>query len=113
VAAEPVTRTPRIRGWTLLIIGASLSIGMAALSCYLGQMIMNGNQPGMNHWTGSHVFTVRVLELFGAVFLFGLVALAGGIVILKRGRISKLVFVILLALVAVMFYLGATITNSN
>jgi hypothetical protein len=103
------SKISRIRGWLLIVIGSSLSVGIALIAAFLASTIMRNDQPGGTHWTGSHEFTVRVFELFATVFVFGLVALAGGIFQLRRGRPSWLAIILLLALVAVMFFLGRQI----
>ena len=98
----------RIRGWLLIILGVCLSVGMAALAVYMGS-VMNNNQPGGSHWTGSHEMTVRVFQLFASIFVFGLVSIGGGVFQLRRGRPSWLAMIILIVLVVVMYFLGQNI----
>lgn len=107
------SKISRIRGWVLVIIGPLLSLGIAAVAAYLTWAIFHKDRPDGPHWTGSHDFTVRVFGLFAVIFVFGLVALAGGIFQLRRGRASKLVIVAMLLLVAVMFLLGLGIVNGT
>jgi hypothetical protein len=107
----PYSGMSRVRGWLLIVLGSFLSIGMAWFAAYLGSIISN-NQPGGTHWTGTHDFTVKVFELLATVFLFGLVAVAGGIFQLRRGRPSWPAVVILLGLVAAMFLIGHGMMNA-
>ena len=80
------SRIPRIRGWLLVVLGAFLSLGISLLAAYLAWMIARNDQPGGTHWTGSQEMTVKVFELFATIFVFGLVAIAAGILQLRRGR---------------------------
>jgi hypothetical protein len=105
------TRTQRIRRWLLVIIGLALSLSMAVISFFFGSAVLYSGQPGHGEYIGTHQFTVRVLELFATVFVFGLVALAGGIFQLRRGRTSIVTMFLLLGLVVLMFYLGQTIVK--
>jgi hypothetical protein len=98
----------RVRGWLFIIVGTALSIGMAALAVYLWTVISNEGAGGAT-WTSSHDFTVHTLELFGVVFVFGLVATAAGIYQLREGRTSRVSIVLLIILVAIMLYLGRTL----
>ena len=107
---EVTSKISRVRAWLLIVIGSLLSVGIAVIAAVLRSTI-NNDQSGGNHWTGTHEFTVRVFELFAAVFAFGLVALAGGIFQLRRGRPSWPAMIILLALVVVMFVLGKQIVG--
>jgi hypothetical protein len=108
----PYSGMSRIRGWLLIVLGSFLSVGMVLFACYLGSVIANNDRPGVTHWTGSHDFTVRVFELLATVFVFGLVAVIGGIFQLRRGRPSWPVIIVLLALVAVMFFVGHGMMNA-
>jgi cell division protein FtsW (lipid II flippase) len=101
----------RIRGWLLVVLGSLLSAGITVIAAILASTIHN-DQPSGSHWTGNHEFTVRVFELFAAVFVFGLVALAGGVFQLRRGRPSWPAMIVMLALVAVMFFLGKQIVGA-
>jgi cell division protein FtsW (lipid II flippase) len=107
----PTSKISRIRGWLLIVLGSLLSAGIAVIAAILASTI-NNDQPSGSHWTGNHEFTVRVFELFAAVFVFGLVALAGGIFQLRSGRASWPALIVMLALVAVMFFLGKQIVGA-
>jgi len=106
-----ISKISRIRGWLLIVLGSLLSVGIAVMATILALTIHN-DQPQGSHWTGSHEFTVHVFELFAAVFVFGLVALAGGIFQLRRGRASWPAMIVLIALVLVMFFLGQQIVSA-
>src|SRR5258707_11810633 len=108
-----ISTISRIRGWLLIVIGSLLSIGIGVIAAFLASTIAHNDEPGTAHWTGTHEFTIRVFELFAVVFVFGLVALVGGIFQLRRGRASKLAIVVMLILVAVMFFLGQGIASTG
>ena len=99
-----------MRGWLLVFLGSALALGMTALSFYLAATILN-KEPGGARWTGTHDFTVRVFAMFGSIFVFGLVAIGGGIYQLRTGRVSKIALVLLLGVVLVMLFLGQSIMN--
>ena len=105
---EPATISTiaRVRGWLLIIIGASLSVGIGLIAAFLASTITHYGRPGGTHWTGDHEMTLKVFELFTALFVFGLVSIAGGMFQLKRGRASWLAMLVLLALVGVVYFLG-------
>lgn len=102
------SRSQRVGAWLFVVIGTALSIGMAALALYLWTVISNQATGGAT-WTGSHDFTVHTLELFGVVFVFGLVATVAGIYQLREGRTSRVSIVLLIILVAIMLYLARTL----
>jgi len=110
---SPVSSIAKIRSWILITVGVALTIGMAVISGFLGWTIAHNDQHGGAHWTGTPAFTNRVFELFASIFVFGLVAAMGGIFQLKTGRPSKLAFLLLLALIGLMAYLGQSIAASN
>jgi len=113
---EPVTTTTRlsrIRGWLLIFIGLGLSLGMAWLIWFLTWTIAHNNEPGHSHWSGSEQFTRHVFELFGTIFIFGVVSLIGGSLQLRSGRPSWPIITISLGLVAVMCFLGWQIVNAK
>ena len=101
-----VSKIARIRGWLLIVLGACLIIGIAVVAAFMASTIAHNDQPGRTHWTGSHEMTVRVFQLFAALFVFGIVSIAGGIFQLRRGRASWVAMVVLLGLVAIMYFLG-------
>ena len=101
------TRVPRAAGWVLVILGPSLSIAMAVISFYLWRTIHYQGQLGStSRWNGSPEMTARTFQLFGTIFVFGLVCLAAGIFQLRTGRRNVTFLVLLLVLVGVMFLLG-------
>ena len=102
------------RGWLLVVLGVGLSAGMAYLSYVIHQLILRNGEPGStSHWHGSVEFTRVVFELFGTVFVFGLVAVAAGVYILRTRRISRVLGVIMALLGLVMGYLGYAIMHAN
>lgn len=107
----PVSTVARIRGWLLAVLGVSLSVGMAVFAIYFASVINHNDPSGGAHWNGSHDMTVRVFELLATIFTFGVVAIAGGIFQLRRGRASWIASLILLGLVCLMYLLGQDITK--
>jgi hypothetical protein len=102
----------RIWGWVLSFLGVLLCIAMAGLSFYLWRTIQYpGQSGGTAHWTGSAAMTTRTFQLFGTVFVFGLVSLVGGIVQARSGRRNGIFLVLMLLLVGVMFFLGKQIVQ--
>ncbi len=112
MVSAPIPRISRIRGWMLIVLGLSLGVGIALIAGLLASRILHYEGRGFTHWRGSHDFTVHVFELFAAVFVFGLVALAGGIFQLRRGRPNRLAIILMLALVVVMIFLGQQIVRA-
>jgi hypothetical protein len=108
----PHSRISRIRGWLLVVLGSCLSAGMALFAAFLAWTIANNDRPGGTHWTGTHDFTVQVFELLATVFVFGLVAVGGGIFQLRHGRPSWPAAIVLVGLVAVMFFIGHGMMNT-
>lgn len=109
-------RLVRLRGWMLILIGPSLCAAMAFLALYLAQTILDDSQhPARPHWHGSHEMTVLTFGLFGTIFLFGLLALVNGVLLLRRGRVGPVSLVLLALIVLTIIGLGyriATVTPS-
>lgn len=114
--AQPMSR-PAVhpaRGWVLIVLGTGLSAGIAYLSRVIQQLILRNGEPGStSHWRGSAEFTRTVFELFGTVFVFGLVAIAAGVYILRTGRISRVLGVLMALLGLVMGCLGYVIVHTD
>lgn len=110
------TRRPAgpARGWLLVVLGTFLSGSMAFLTNWLHQAILHNGEPGArSHWTGGAEFTRTVYGLFGSVFVFGLVAIAAGVYILRTRRISRALAVVMGVVALVMIYLGYTIITTH
>ena len=102
------------RGWFLIFLGMSLSAAMAYLSYVIHQVILRNGEPGSrSHWNGSAEFTRTVFELFGTVFVFGLVATAAGVYILRTRRISRVLGALMALLGLGMGYLGYVIVHTH
>jgi hypothetical protein len=101
-------RTHRIRGWLLILLGTIVSIAIVALGLYFWTLISSETIDGLRWWS-SYEFTIHTLELFADVFIFGLIAAAAGIYQLRQHRTSQTAMVLLLILIALMFYLGSTL----
>jgi hypothetical protein len=103
----PEAKSNRTRGWLLIVLGLLLSLGMAVLSLYLWRTIHYSGQPGVtSRWNGSAEMTDRTFQLFGTIFVFGLVCLATGIFQVRTGRRNRIAVALLLLLVGLMFFLG-------
>jgi hypothetical protein len=108
--AARLERFARLRGWILIVIGSGLSIGMAAMACYLAATIVYPTAGG-SRWSGSHDFTERVFGIFGSVFCFGVGSIVNGIGFIRNKRPSKLGIIITLIGLAVTIWLGYEIIN--
>jgi hypothetical protein len=96
-------KSNRTRGWLLIVLGLMLSCAMAGISFYLWQTI---HYPGQSRWSGSAEMTARTFQLFGTIFVFGLVCLATGIFQVRTGRRNMIAVAFLLLLVGIMIFLG-------
>ena len=87
---------------------------MAYLTYFIHGLILRNGEPGSrSHWNGSAEFTRTVFELFGTVFVFGLVAVAAGVYILRTRRISRVLGGAMVLLALGMAYLGYVIVQTN
>ena len=59
-------------------------------------------------WTGDHAMTVQMFGMFGAVILFGVVAVLNGVWIVRRGAFSPALHVALL-LIGMAMLVGAVL----
>ena len=113
---QPPSRSPVHpgRGWLLIFLGVGLSGGIAYIAQVIHGLILRDGAPGSTaHWTGSAEFTRTVFVLFGAVFAFGLVAIAAGGYILRTRRISRVLGVVMVLLAFAMGYLGYVISQTH
>ena len=102
------------RGWLLICLGVGLSGGIAYIASVIHHLIVRNGAPGStSHWNGSAEFTRVVFELFGTVFVFGLVSIAAGLYILRTRRISRLLGAIMVLLAFGMGYLGYVIAQTH
>ena len=103
-------RKIRAFGWLLVVLGLALSSGIGVIAAHLRDVIIHNNQPGAHsHWNGTPDFTRLTFELFGSVFVFGLLGLLAGIFQILTGRRSLLLIVLLLLSVVAIVYLGLQI----
>ena len=101
-------------GWLLVLLGVGLSGSMAYIASVIHAAIVQSGAPGArSHWNGSPEFTRTVFELFGTVFVFGLVSIAGGIYILCTRRINRVQGAVMVALAFAMAYLGYVIIQTK
>lgn len=103
----------RVSGWLLIVLGLSLSLGIAALAWFLFCTIVQDSHSGSHpRWHGTPEFTRTTFEFFGAVFLFGLTAIAAGTYQLWAGRRHPFLVVVTLLLAGAMIYLGYGIVST-
>ena len=87
---------------------------MALIANVIHQAILRDGEPGSrSHWNGSAEFTRTVFELFGAVFVFGLVGIAAGVYILRTRRISRVLGFIMALVMLVICCLGYIIVQTK
>jgi len=99
-----------VRGWILVVLGAFLILFMGAITLMLAPTMLNpGETIDGSSFTGTAEQARMALLLFGAVILFGFVAFANGIYMLRTKRQSKGFVVATLVLAAVLLVLGWTI----
>lgn len=99
-----------VRGWILVILGLFLILFMGGITLVVAPtMLRPGETIDGSSFTGTAEQARTALLLFGAVILFGFVAFANGIYMLKTKRQSKGFVIATLALAAVMLAIGWTI----
>ena len=107
----PSNRLIRFRGWILTLLGPGLSLAMAFLIYWLTAAI-HGRTSG--HWNGDAHFTAQAFGIFWSVFVFGLASLAGGVSLLRRGRIGPVLMTFfLLSLGAIVWYGYQILSNAH
>lgn len=105
--SAPAAAAMKPLGWLSVVAGTGLCLAMLGIGGYLYTLILHRDDPGAHsRWTGSPEFTRLVFELFGAVFLFGLLAAVAGAYQIRHGRPDRFLAAGLFLLLAVMFYLG-------
>ena len=99
-----------LRAWILVVLGLFLILLMGAVTLFLAPaMLRPGETIDGGSFTGTAEQARTALLLFGALILFGFVAFANGIYMLKTRKQSKAFVVATLALAAVMLAVGWTI----
>jgi len=99
-----------VRGWILVILGAFLILFMGAIALILAPTMLDpGETIDGSSFTGTAEEARTALLLFGAVILFGFVAFANGVYMLKTRTQSKGFVIATLALAAIMLVIGWTI----
>ena len=93
----------RALGWVLIVLGPLISAGMVALTLFLAPLVNAPTLPGHSpRYNGSHAMTVAAFSLFGALFVFGLLALANGVYQARYARRSiPLMVLFILTLVGI------------
>ena len=110
----PDARRIRTLGWLLIVLGPCISATMAcAARAMYGTVAFDRLTGRPPHWHGSPEFTRTALELFGAVFLLGIVILLGGIHQVRTGRRSRVLIVLTLGLAGATAYLVFGIASSR
>ncbi len=107
---SPEARSNRARGWVLIVLGPMLCLAMAVISFSIWRTIhFQGQLGSTSRWNGSAEMTARTFQLFGTIFVFGLVCVGAGIYQLRTGRRNLIFVVALLVLVGVMIFLGRNV----
>ena len=103
----------RRRGWVLIVIGPLLSGGIAALAAVVASLVNRPTPPGgLPSYTGSHALLVDTFELFGLLFVFGLVSLANGVYQVRHSRQSRPLLVLFFLVLAAIIGLGIVSTQA-
>ncbi len=98
----PPNRLIKVRGWILVLLGPSLSAGMAWLINWLTMTIHHHTA---STWNGDAQLTAQAFGIFWSIFVFGLAALAAGVSLLWRARIGPVLMTFfLLSLGAIIWY---------
>jgi hypothetical protein len=99
-------RAVRNIGWLLIVLGPSLSVGMAVISYNLYSAIVTQDLPGASsRWHGGPEFTRTAFELFAAVFALGWTIFAGGLYQVRTGRRHPVLVALVLIVAAIIAYL--------
>lgn len=95
---RPATQVRRL-GWLLLVIGALLVIGVAAITFQLAPLMLHPVVPGADgsHFRGTAAQGGSVLGLFGLLILFGLLTVANGAWQIAKGQRSRWLVIAMLA----------------
>lgn len=89
--------TMRVRGVAAIVAGLFLVGIMSMLGILLGPQLLDLGQPGGGPgFDGAARDGLVVFVLFAAIWLFGLVAVVSGAVMLVRGRRSTALFVLMM-----------------
>ena len=106
-------KSVRALGFLLVVLGMGLAAGTALIAFVISNAIAHGGQPGVRtRWNGNPDLTRVTFQIFAALFLFGLDALAAGIYQVRTGRRNPwLIGIMVLLLLAIpLFGLGFIIT---
>ena len=107
----PANRLVKVRGWILVVIGPLLCASMAFLIYFLTMAIQGRSA---THWKGGAQITAWAFDIFWSIFVFGLAALAGGVSLLRRGRIGPVLMIFfLLSLGAIIWYVYQIIAHAQ
>jgi hypothetical protein len=91
-------RMTAVRGWLLVVLGSLLACGMLyALVSQAPLMLAPGSTIDGDTFTGSAEQGRAALALFGAVVLVGALFVAGGVQLLRHGRLRRWLVVTVLA----------------
>lgn len=102
----------RARGWVLVCIGIFLMLFMGAIAAMVGRpMLQPGVEVGGSTFTGTAEQARTVIQLFGAIILFGAVSAAYGVYMIATGRQSRTFVVAALLIFALLGVLGSTILH--
>jgi hypothetical protein len=87
----------KLRGVAATVAGLVLVVMMSVLMLALGPQLLGLGQPaGAASFNGSAGDGLVVMALFAAIWLFGLVAIVSGAAMIRKGRRSVALFVLML-----------------
>ena len=97
-------RESRARGWILLVLGLFLIVFMGVITLNLAPSLLSPGETGSDgsSFTGTADQARTALGLFLMVILFGFVATANGVYIIRTGRQSWVFIAVTLAVAAVL-----------
>lgn len=102
----------RVRGWILVCVGLFLMLFMGAIAATVGGPLRQaGVEVDGSTFTGTAEQARTVLQLFGAIILFGAVSAAYGVYMIVTGRQSRAFLVACLLLFALLGFFGWTIMH--
>lgn len=106
-------KTVRNIGWVLILFGSGLSVAMAASAFYLSNTIVFNKQSGPHsHWNGGPEFTRTTFELFGSIFLLGILSVTGGGYQVSTGRRHPVLVALVFPVAGAVAYFGYCIISA-
>lgn len=103
----------RLRGWILVALGVALVLtGIGLIAAMAPTLLAPGQSVGGTTFTGSAAAGVMTLLLFGAVGLFGAVALAGGWAMVRTAQRPRWLVWVMPVVVLLLIFLGSAVMSA-